>query len=484
MLSREYAYFDGTFKRCPGYATLACHVYIEVLGTIVKIFTMETESESTECTELCWKLFNAAMREFTGDENIVFNPCGWVQDEAAGFWNVLRNVFGETAVNRSVSCEWHYSQSYKNQMARLKPGGIVFEKIANRLMLALSENEYEVTLNDQEDFIDENNEDRGFLNDWIAWWDRRREHFSKAYKNPSAPTTNISECYNSKYVRVKEINLKLVDAAKLDIAEALRFERTHKKFGEGMPVDGTGPSSSQRLGRDINEQKRRARKYAEAICDDIDDINKVGSKKRRQWRNDDATPGSNKRREKYRATPGSSKRSERFRTSRSRKFVKSLALSKENHRHITLLSVNQISEKSQQCSIKYFNKIIKVDIQEKPACSCSFFLHSNERSFETCLHIIWTLLNYYQITEGDPILHQVAWTSKEVNDLFDLTPNVEILSSGTVFSSTMLTPTEEETILESKDSNLRWKLSKLKERKTHIAPVAKQRCLQARCMSK
>ena len=135
--------------------------------------------------------------------------------------------------------------------------------------------------------------------------------------------------------------------------------------------------------------------------------------------------------------------------------MKSLALSKENHRHITLLSVNQISEKSQQCSIKYFNKIIKVDIQGKPVCSCSFFLHSNERSFETCLHIIWTLLNYYQITEDDPILHQVAWTSKEVNDLFDLTPNVEILSSGIVFSSTMLTPTEEESILESKVSNLR-----------------------------
>ena len=117
-------------------------------------------------------------------------------------------------------------------MARLKSGGIVFEKIANRLMLALSENEYEVALNDLEDFIDENNEERGFLNDWITWWDRRREHFSKAYKNPSAPTTNISECYNSKYVRVKEINLKLVDAAKLDIAEAkvaLRFERTNTR---------------------------------------------------------------------------------------------------------------------------------------------------------------------------------------------------------------------------------------------------------------
>ena len=27
ILSTAYAYFDGTFKRCPGYVTLACHVY-------------------------------------------------------------------------------------------------------------------------------------------------------------------------------------------------------------------------------------------------------------------------------------------------------------------------------------------------------------------------------------------------------------------------------------------------------------------------
>ena len=209
--------------------SLATYIYIEVLGTIVKIFTMETESESTECTALCWN--NCSMRlceSLLPTKTLFLILVGGCRDEAAGFWNALRNVFGETAVNRSVSCEWHYSQSYKNQMARLKSGGIVFEKIANRLMLALSENEYEVTLNDLEDFIDENNEERCFLNDWIAWWDRRREHFSKAYKNASAPTTNISECYNSKYARVKEINLKLVDAAKLDIAEALRFERTQE----------------------------------------------------------------------------------------------------------------------------------------------------------------------------------------------------------------------------------------------------------------
>ena len=49
LLRDEYAYFDGTYKRCPGYVTLSCHVYVEVISMLVKLFSMETESESAEC---------------------------------------------------------------------------------------------------------------------------------------------------------------------------------------------------------------------------------------------------------------------------------------------------------------------------------------------------------------------------------------------------------------------------------------------------
>ena len=47
-------FFNGTFKRCPGFVTLACHIYMGIIGQIVKLFTMETESE---CVALCWKPF-------------------------------------------------------------------------------------------------------------------------------------------------------------------------------------------------------------------------------------------------------------------------------------------------------------------------------------------------------------------------------------------------------------------------------------------
>ena len=131
-------------------------------------------------------------------------------------------------------------------------------------MVAATESQYESAFDELEAFIEEDFEERDFLVDWIKFWDPQRENFSAAYKNPSAPKTNLSECYNSKYVRVNEINLKLLDAAKLDTAEALKYERTFKKYGEGMPVAGSGPSSSQRLKKDLNEQRKRSRKYAEA----------------------------------------------------------------------------------------------------------------------------------------------------------------------------------------------------------------------------
>ena len=186
-------------------------------------------------------------------------------DEGSGLWSGLKEVFGESAVNRSVSCEWHFSLSIKKQMKHLSVGKEVFKRLANNLMIALTATQYEKTLDQFEVFIEEKKEQRGFLYEWLAWWDRRRSHFSKAFKSPSAPNTNMSESYNSKYVTGKEINLKLVDSAKLDIAEAMKVSRAFKRFGEGLEVNGSGPSAHDRQGRDNRQQKKRASSYARDI---------------------------------------------------------------------------------------------------------------------------------------------------------------------------------------------------------------------------
>ena len=89
LLEDEFAYYDGHFKRCPGFATLACHVYVEVIQIMVKLFSMETEMESTECAEISWTLFNKALREHIGDPIVTFNPIGWSMDHMQGFRNAI-----------------------------------------------------------------------------------------------------------------------------------------------------------------------------------------------------------------------------------------------------------------------------------------------------------------------------------------------------------------------------------------------------------
>ncbi len=121
FLCDEYCYFDGTFKRCPGFVTLGAHVYVEILRKVVKIATMECETESTETMVIFWNLVNEVLEAFTGEKGYKFNPKGWAVDEHAGNWASIRTVYGESAVNeKTVSCEFHFKQSVVRHAKHLK----------------------------------------------------------------------------------------------------------------------------------------------------------------------------------------------------------------------------------------------------------------------------------------------------------------------------------------------------------------------------
>ena len=107
----------------------------------------------------------------------------------------------------------------KNTQKKLRVGGDHFEILAFNLMFAVDETSYESCLVNIETFIEEELDERGFLQNWIGWWDRRRSHFANAFKSVNAPNSNLSENFNSKYVSTKEINLKLVDAAGRDAVD-------------------------------------------------------------------------------------------------------------------------------------------------------------------------------------------------------------------------------------------------------------------------
>ena len=117
FLKEEYCFFDGKVKRCRDFVTLRASVYHPLLKRQIPLAVMETEQENSENIALFWTLFNEGLRKVSGDNNTVFNPLGWCTDMARANMNGLRQVFGDDALSRIKSCEFHFKES-RNRMAR------------------------------------------------------------------------------------------------------------------------------------------------------------------------------------------------------------------------------------------------------------------------------------------------------------------------------------------------------------------------------
>ena len=99
FLKNEYCFCDGTHKRCPDFVTLGVFVFVPVLKRIVKICSMEAESESSENWAKLWTLFNLMIKGYSNDPLKRFNPTGWVCD-GGGLWCGIRDVFGAEAIKK------------------------------------------------------------------------------------------------------------------------------------------------------------------------------------------------------------------------------------------------------------------------------------------------------------------------------------------------------------------------------------------------
>ena len=54
FLNGEYCFADSTFKRCPDFVTLEAYAHVCLLGKMVKLCSIEAESESVENWVIFW----------------------------------------------------------------------------------------------------------------------------------------------------------------------------------------------------------------------------------------------------------------------------------------------------------------------------------------------------------------------------------------------------------------------------------------------
>ena len=213
VLSKEYCFMDVKHNRCAGFKTFSIYVYHPMLRRLLTLATMEYEDETTTTlTNFC---FNEVLQELSGDNKKMFNPIGWMADEAGANWAAISYVTTVLAANFifKQSVNRHANQlNSSSSKAKLK-------KLSNDIMQATTPAVYQKCLESLKDFISEKPTKRNFLTTWLEWWHLRRFHVFKAFRATiNTPTTNLAESVHSTWKSTQATNITLVDAAYHDIS--------------------------------------------------------------------------------------------------------------------------------------------------------------------------------------------------------------------------------------------------------------------------
>jgi hypothetical protein len=260
VLSAEYAHIDATHTRCRDFKTITLWTYHPVMRRQVRIAVMEVELENIENLTKFWQILNDMLKKMSADSSCVFNPAGFVADEHHVNWNSIRQVLGNDGLNRTVSCEFHYKQSVQRHSRTLGDSVAAdeFVTLADALLMALGFSDFNEACVKMSSFMAEHSS----LADWYKWWYTRQTHIFRAFKPVDAPASNLAEVAHAKLQSVGRQYMSLLEAAREDVASAIRQETEIKLFEHGLPTGGRGASDNKRKVAMYKQQLKRAVAYA------------------------------------------------------------------------------------------------------------------------------------------------------------------------------------------------------------------------------
>jgi hypothetical protein len=191
VLSTEYAYVDATHTRVRHFKTLTLWTYHSVMRKLLRLAIMEIEEENSDNLCKFWQMFNSMLAEVSGNEQYLFNPCGFVAAEHHANWQSIQLIFGNDAVSRTVSCEFHYKQSVHRhaRMLGANEAAEKFVKLAELILTAVTVTAFDGACSEMTLFVTQYKE----LEDWYKWWHKRRTHMFRAFKPAGAPASNLEK---------------------------------------------------------------------------------------------------------------------------------------------------------------------------------------------------------------------------------------------------------------------------------------------------
>ena len=261
-LREEPVYCDTMHSRVENYKNITAWVKNPITRAVMRIATMEAVHEDTPTMILFFNLLNEVLQKVSGKPKYKFNPCRFYVDEAGCNKNAISRVFGRDALNRTVTCQWHFLQCVRAKAMQVKERHKkTFRKLCRRWIAATTRSEYD-SISAALRIICEKS---GIL-EWFLWWDERKFHIVRAFRGFNLSGLNLAESGQSGMKPKTRKKLRLIDAAYKDCSQMMRQDEMYKAYiGNISKEIGKGLNIRQIQERDRRAQEDRARRYADAL---------------------------------------------------------------------------------------------------------------------------------------------------------------------------------------------------------------------------
>ena len=192
-LKHEMVYFDGMHSRVNQWKTLTAWVYHPPSRKFLRIATMECKGENAEAVKKFWTTLNEILREVKQDQNYLFNPKGFLTDEAGANINGISGAFGMEYMNKINTCQFHFKQCVQTFFSKI-PGD--FEETKNEVQSLSYALTTVSTLNEYGQIKSRLLALEGVIPPityWINWWDARRYHLFPVFRGFNISSVNMAE---------------------------------------------------------------------------------------------------------------------------------------------------------------------------------------------------------------------------------------------------------------------------------------------------
>ena len=261
-LREEPVYCDTMHSRVENYMNITAWVKNPITRAVMRIATMEAMHEDTPTMILFFNLLNEVLQKVSGKPKYKFNPCRFYVDEVGCNKNAISRVFGRDALNRTVTCQWHFLQCVRAKAMQVKEHHRkTFRKLCRRWIAATTRSEYDSISAALRTLCEKS----GIL-DWFLWWDEHKFHIVRAFRGFNLSGLNLAESGQSGMKPKTRKKLRLIDAAYKDCSQMMHQDEMYKAYiGNISKEIGKGLNIRQIQERNRSAQEDRARRYADAL---------------------------------------------------------------------------------------------------------------------------------------------------------------------------------------------------------------------------